>query len=431
MASAIDYNAEYDNSARVENAAELINKYISDAAQFRETTVDRSMLDLSYGPGDRNMVDIFWPDTDAGRDHSCPIVVFIHGGYWQRMDRSSFSHLAIGLNANGIAVAMPSYTLCPDISISGIITEMRRACLVLFQTYKKKLTVIGHSAGGHLAACMMATDWEGIHPQLPSDLVASGMGISGLYDLVPLLQTSVNDAVGMDENEALSASPIRWMPEAVQRFEAWVGAAESSEYHRQSKQLAERWTMLGTPTDYVSVPFANHFTVVDQLTNAESNMVQRIVFLSDNPKSNFSPADVDEKVLTSVLKRFAKEAKKLAKQDETGPSHEPEELDKLEPDDEVKPEPDSEVEPGSEPEPEIAPVLAVGAEAESAVSDDETPSSDDEPPQGIGAEAEAQLSKPAAPEATDVVEDPPLAEGEPEQAASSDETNTTPQKQAK
>lgn len=292
MSGEIDYVREYDNSARVANADDLLEKYIADAADFRENcglTVD---YDLSYGPEPRNQMDIFWP-TKA-RDE--PIVLFIHGGYWQRLDRSTFSHLAKGLVENGIAVAVPSYTLCPDIAIHGIINEMRRACLVLYQTHKKRLTVVGHSAGGHLAGCMMATDWDAIHPELPNDLVAAGMGISGIYDLLPILQTPVNDAVRLDEPQAKTNSPIHWLPEALQRFEAWVGGTESGEYHRQSRELAAKWTLLGTPTNYVSVKGKNHFTVVEQLTKADGAMVKTIVDLVRNPRIEFNVEQAGDEV---------------------------------------------------------------------------------------------------------------------------------------
>jgi arylformamidase len=308
MSNQIDYTAEYDNSARVENSAELVDRYISDAADFRESFAENADLDLIYGPGERNMMDIFWPDDELGRDRKSRLVIFIHGGYWQRMDRSSFSHLAKGLNARGIAVAMPSYTLCPDIKIDGIITEIRRACLVLFQTYRQKLTVVGHSAGGHLAACMMATNWQTIHQQLPHNLIASGMGLSGLYDLTPLCQTPINEAVGMDEQQARESSPLFWTPEAFQKFEAWAGAEESGEYHRQSRELADRWSLLGTPTQFVPVPGANHFTIVDELVKADSPMVNRIVELMDDPELKIDLPDVDPDTMSALLSRFAEEA---------------------------------------------------------------------------------------------------------------------------
>ncbi|MEE9376276.1 MAG: alpha/beta hydrolase, partial [Rhizobiaceae bacterium] len=244
MIEEIDYTKEYDNSSRVENSDKILDQLLIDAADFRETPNLIVDMDVEYGPEPRNKMDIYWPDNQAGNKRRAPLVMFIHGGYWQMMDRSAFSHMAKGLNANGFAVAIPSYTLCPDITIDGIITEMRRACLVLFQRYKKTFTVIGHSAGGHLAACMMATDWEGMHSGLPHDLVRSAMGISGIYDLIPLINTPTNEAVGMDKKQAKAASPLHWMPDAIQRFEAWVGADESNEFHRQSRELAARWNLL-------------------------------------------------------------------------------------------------------------------------------------------------------------------------------------------
>jgi len=297
----IDYPTEYDNSGRVANAAELIEAYAGNAARFREAEGLIVEHALAYGPAERNRLDMFWPSTDEGRAKEVPIVMFIHGGYWRSLDRSSFSHLAYGLLLNNIAVAMPSYTLCPNISIAGIVNEMRRACMLIYQTYNRQLTVVGHSAGGHLAACLMATDWDDINRDLPHDLVTSGMGISGLYDLIPLLHTPINDDLRMDEAQAIAASPIRWVPEASQQFEAWVGGDESSEYHRQSRELAERWSLLGTPTSYVPVPDTNHFTIVDQLTDPYSDMVQRLVEIVARPAVDFdldrisSPAPDEQK----------------------------------------------------------------------------------------------------------------------------------------
>ena len=297
MSTDIDYPSEYDNSGRVANAAQLLDEYIEASASFRERNGLIADYNLAYGQGERNQMDIYWPNES--RD--APIVMFIHGGYWKSMDRTAFSHLAEGLLAHGIAVAMPSYTLCPDIQISGIINEMRRACLVLYQTYKQKITVVGHSAGGHLAACMMATDWEGIHHDLPEDLVAAGMGISGIYDLLPILHTPVNEAVQMDVDQASAASPVDWVPEAIQKFEAWVGGDESNEYHRQSRELSERWSMLGTPTNYVSQENANHFTVIQALTDSDSDMVRKIVELVEHPRAKVKlPRLIKKKVLAEM-----------------------------------------------------------------------------------------------------------------------------------
>ena len=300
MSIEIDYPNEYDNSGRVANAAQLLDAYVEDAANFRKREDLVADYNLAYGPAERNQMDIFWPDEDR----ESPIVMFIHGGYWKSMDRSAFSHMAGGLLQRGIAVAMPSYTLCPDIQISGIINELRRASLVLYQTYKRKVVVVGHSAGGHLAACMMATDWENIHHDLPEDLVAAGMGISGIYDLLPILHTPVNETVQMDVDQASAASPIDWLPEAVQKFEAWVGADESAEYHRQSRDLSERWSMSGTPTKFMSVENENHFTIIHALTDSDSAMVQKISELVEEPAAKVKLPRLSKKKVLAEMQTF-------------------------------------------------------------------------------------------------------------------------------
>lgn len=316
MVEQIDYTEQYDNSARVENSDLLVNHYILDAALFREMDGLNAEFDLSYGPEQRNQLDIFWPDS--GRE--CPVTMFIHGGYWQRLDRTAFSHISQGLLENGVAVAIPSYTLCPDTTVSGIINEMRRACLLLYQTHKKTITVFGHSAGGHLAACLMATDWSDIHPDLPADLVSSGMGISGVYDLVPLLSTPQNIALCLDEESARAVSPVDWMPNALHQFDVWVGGDESEEFLRQSEDLAARWSMLGTVSKCVIVKGENHFSIVDQLIDPESNMVQRLLELIKNPVDDSALSHPDEEKVLAEMQSFVTGGSKDQPEEETKPN---------------------------------------------------------------------------------------------------------------
>jgi arylformamidase len=112
--------------------------------------------------------------------------MFVHGGYWRSLEPSMFSHMARGLNARGIAVAVSGYDLSPQVSIAEIIAQTQRACLYLWWRFHKKVMVSGHSAGGHLAACLLATDWTAIASDVPKDLVPSAYAISGLFDLDPL-----------------------------------------------------------------------------------------------------------------------------------------------------------------------------------------------------------------------------------------------------
>ncbi len=269
---------EYDNSGRVENSSQLLADIITDAADYRHEVASSIDFGQSYGSKERNKLDLFWPGNDKP-DKSAPIIMFIHGGYWQRLDRSAFSHMAKGLNARGVAVAIPSYTLCPDITISGIIDEIRRACIVLWKTYDCKITVCGHSAGGHLAACMLATNWNKVHQSLPDDLVPAALSISGVFDLAPLIETSHNGALKITPEEARTASPYNWIVDQGLRFDAWVGGDESSEFIRQSRSQAQRWRMMGANARYQEIAGANHFTAIAPLTDPNSFMVNRLLEL--------------------------------------------------------------------------------------------------------------------------------------------------------
>jgi len=262
----IDYEAEYNNRARVPENPALIAGWARDAALYRERHAPRI---VRYGPGERHRMDFF-----AGADLA-PIVVFIHGGYWQALDGSSFSHCARGLNAHGISVAVPTYDLCPNVSVDTIIGQMQAAMRELARL-ARPLVVSGHSAGGHLSACMLATDWQATDASLPRDLVIAAFCISGLFDLVPLVATSINKALGLDAGMARAASPLFWTPPAQGSLDAVVGGNESAEYFRQSRTIVAQWGRAGVPTRFGTVADANHFTAIAPLADPDSSMVLRL-----------------------------------------------------------------------------------------------------------------------------------------------------------
>lgn len=263
--SAIDYEAEYNNRARVPEHPHLMAGWVRDAAAWREAHPPRL---LRYGPGERHRIDLFPGNSDG------PIVVFIHGGYWQALDGSSFSHCARGLNAHGISVAVPTYDLCPAVTVGAIITQMRLAASELAKL-DQHLVVSGHSAGGHLAACMLATDWTAFDASLPKNLVSAAYAISGLFDLPPLTGTSINNALGMDPASAREASPLFWTPPVRGSLDAVVGGNESAEYFRQSRTITETWGAR-IATRFATVPDANHFTAIAPLADPDSPMVLRL-----------------------------------------------------------------------------------------------------------------------------------------------------------
>lgn len=264
--NAVDYEAEYNNRARVPEHPALMAAWGRDAAAWRAEHPPRV---LTYGPSERNKIDLFAGERDG------PVVVFIHGGYWQAFDGSSFSHCARGLNRHGISVAVPSYDLCPNVSIDEIIGQMRQATRELAR-FGKPLVVSGHSAGGHLAACMLATDWSAVDGSLPRHLVSAAYAISGLFDLAPLVGTSINRALGLDASSARAASPLFWKPPAHGTLDAVVGENESGEYHRQSRIIVDGWSKAGVATRFGTVPSANHFAAIAPLADPDSPMVARL-----------------------------------------------------------------------------------------------------------------------------------------------------------
>lgn len=261
MNAPLDLEAEYDNRGKVPEFATILERWDTDAATFRATW-PHADLDVSYGPTVRQALDVFWPGE--GRDG--PLAMFVHGGYWRMLDRTKFSHFAKGLLGHGVAVAMPSYDLCPQVTLAVLVDEVRAAAAHLGRRHDRTMLAIGHSAGGHLAAMLLATDWAALGAR--ADLVPAALAVSGLFDLEPLRHTAVNDALGLDAAEARRLSP-QYLPRPSGRIHAVVGGTEGVEDTRQTRSIAEAWG--GT---WEAVPGANHFTVIDALAQPELALVR-------------------------------------------------------------------------------------------------------------------------------------------------------------
>src|ERR1700688_2059845 len=235
----IDYEAEYNNRALVPEHAEIFARWTRDAELYRADRLKRGRADLGlcYGETPRQYLDLFRPDAGD----SAPLALFIHGGYWRSLDPSLFSHMARGLNAHGVTVAVAGYDLCPIVAIADIIEQKRRACLFLWQRLGRRLFVYGHSAGGHLAAAMVGTDWPALYPKAPADLVPAGYALSGVFDLTPLVGLSQNQDLRLTAADPRNVSPAFWPAIAGHTLDAVAGGLESSEVKRQSRIMAEAW----------------------------------------------------------------------------------------------------------------------------------------------------------------------------------------------
>jgi arylformamidase len=276
---AIDWEVEYNNRARVPEHPQIFAQWTRDGAAYREETSKdgRAEIGLKFGPSPRQTIDLFKPRGSADG----PLALFIHGGYWRSLEPSSFSQMARGMNAHGVTVAVSGYDLAPQVSIGQIIEQTQQACLYLWRRFKKRIMVSGHSAGGHLAACMVATDWKALDASAPADLAPVAYAISGLYDLAPLLHLATNADFKLDAAEARRISPLFWPVAKGRVLDAVVGGAESSEFLRQSKIIADGWREKDVETRYEALPGMNHFTVCDPMTDRNSAMTKRLVELAN------------------------------------------------------------------------------------------------------------------------------------------------------
>jgi acetyl esterase/lipase len=260
----MNWDDAYSNSAFIPGGDSFPARWAEAAATFRGQA--RAHLDQPYGPGAREVYDLFLP---AGRPRGT--VIFIHGGYWLAFDKSSWSHLAAGPLAHGWAVAMPSYTLCPEARIGEIVRQIGWAASVIAAKTDGDLRLVGHSAGGHLATRLCCVD------SLFRCRVAKVLSISGLHDLRPLLRTGMNSTLRLDAAEAAAESPALQMPREETVLTAWAGADERPEFIRQTALLANIWTGLGAKTKQVIAPGRHHFDVIDALAQPESEMVAELL----------------------------------------------------------------------------------------------------------------------------------------------------------
>ncbi len=278
---ALDYSADYNNRAHVKEFPEIVAQWQTDSSAFTRAMVEqgRAELDIRYGMTGRQYIDLFRGDADG------PLAMFIHGGYWKALSPKEHSHFARGLTGRGVNVALAGYDLCPQVSIAQIVEQMRAAALFLWKRFGRRITVYGHSAGGHLAACMVATDWNKLDPNAPSDLIAVGSAISGVFDLTRLVHTDMNVDFKLDDKSAREGSPLFWPAPKGRVLDVIVGANELPEFLRLSTAMAETWGKAGVETRCEAVPGTHHFNVVAPLADPHSSMTERLYTLCQRSKA--------------------------------------------------------------------------------------------------------------------------------------------------
>jgi arylformamidase len=261
---------EYNLRAAFPDHLQWFARWADDSERSRASM--RVVRDVRYGQGPKQTVDLFPAEHPRGA------LLFIHGGYWRALDKDDHSFIAPPFVAEGIGVAVVNYDLCPRVRIAQIVEECRQAVDWLTREGEshgvpaQRLMVGGHSAGGHLTAMMLATDWKAHGTS--ADAIVAGVSISGVFDLEPLVDVSFNSDLGLDLQSARELSPIHLDPRLDAPLLLAAGADETGEFIRQSRSLWQSWPRCrpAASDGPLLVPGKHHFSVLTEFADPQSEL---------------------------------------------------------------------------------------------------------------------------------------------------------------
>jgi arylformamidase len=264
-------NKLYNNRLLVPECMEILQRWTQDSAIVRQS-VD-CKLDVAYGQSDQETLDLF-----PCKAKSAPVLIFIHGGYWRSLDKADQSFLAPAFTKEGSCVVIPNYSLCPAVTVSDIVLQLVKAVAWVYKNIDqyggdpKRITVAGHSAGGHLVAMLLSCMWSKFDATLPNDVVKNALSISGLFEMeTPMHSPYLQDSLHLTPTEVKRISPA-WMPAPKQgRLYSVVGGDESPEFLRHNQLIQDAWGKSAVPV-CEQLPGLNHFTVLESLCQPASRL---------------------------------------------------------------------------------------------------------------------------------------------------------------
>lgn len=261
-------DAQYNNRARVPDHASYFERWRAASSLARRQP--GVLLDLRYGDGEGESLDLFPPSVPT--DRPAPVLVFIHGGYWRSLSKSDHSFVAPSFNADGALVVVPDYALAPAVSVEHITLQTARALAWVWRHIAgyggdpQRIAVVGHSAGGHAAAMLLSCRWRQLDEALPAQLLTRAMAISGLFDLEPLRHTTIlQPDLQLTRASVARLSPA-FFPRPKGRLYAVVGADESDEFLRQNSLIRDVWGPTSVPV-CETLPGVNHFSILHNLAD--------------------------------------------------------------------------------------------------------------------------------------------------------------------
>ncbi len=265
-------DAQYNPSIGLPAGVQPMQQFAAQALQARSEL--RSILDVPYGPTLEETLDIFPADTA-----NAPVFIFLHGGYWRALSSKDFSGIARGLQSLGITTVVVNYALCPFVSIDEITRQTRAACAWVLRNIgahggdPSRVALGGHSAGGHLTAMCLQTQWKRDYG-LPQDPFSGALLFSGLYDLEPLRYSYLQPLIQLDDGVIRRNSPAFLMRACATPIWITWGGSESAEFARQSELYRDAFVAAGNQALLTPQPGANHFTVLQGFERADSPVCQ-------------------------------------------------------------------------------------------------------------------------------------------------------------
>lgn len=269
-------DAEYNNRAKVANSDDYKAAQAVASDRVRETVAAR--FDLAYGGATDELLDLYMADGPGPH----PVHVFFHGGYWKQNHKDEFGFAALPFVGHGVTVAVVEYSLIPSVRMAELIRQCRASLAWVWRNAHSfggdpdRITISGHSAGGHITAMMMATDWPAFAAGLPADLVKAGCGISGVYELEPVRLSFHNADLALTADEAREFSPVFMAPKGGGRLLLPVGGEEGPEFIRQSNDLAAAWSTKGIDARPWVLPGDNHFSIMNQYIDPDSTLSRAV-----------------------------------------------------------------------------------------------------------------------------------------------------------
>ena len=275
-----ELDAEYNLRPLWPDVPEVVAHRENESARVRGRIPGR--LNIAYGTSAKETLDVFPPSNGRA---GAPALIYIHGGYWQLSDKDDTTYIAPAFLDAGIAFVTLNYTLAPEADMDRIVDECRHAIAWIWNNAAEigvdcERLVAGHSAGGHLAAMLLATDWRAVDPTLPAMPFKGACGLSGLYDLEPIRLTFLNEVLGLSPEQVRRNSPLYLDPLADIPLILSVGDRETGEFKRHQTELFAAWSAKGLAVEELPAPDCHHYTIVghfgDPATDLHKAMIAMI-----------------------------------------------------------------------------------------------------------------------------------------------------------